>query len=69
MVKKCNAVLKSIESDISSGHDTVLPLRFEGSEIGILENLQDVPSSLKYLVFEYSFDLSRSVALFNTIIN
>jgi len=46
-----------------------IKMDIEGSEIGILENLRAIPSTLKYLVFEYSFDFSRSVGRFNTIIS
>jgi len=48
---------------------TGIKMDIEGSEIGLLENLRDIPSSLKFLVFEYSFDFSRSVGRFHAIIN
>lgn len=60
----------SLSEIISSvpGAITGIKMDIEGSEIGILENLRDIPTSLKYLVFEYSFDFSHSVGRFKTII-
>jgi len=56
-------IISSVPGDI-----TGIKMDIEGSEISILENLRDIPKSLKYLVFEYSFDFSLSVGRFKTII-
>jgi len=60
----------SLSEIISSVHEAITGIKIdiEGSEIGILENLRDILSSLKYLVFEYSFGFSRSLGRFKTII-
>lgn len=47
---------------------TGMKMDIEGAEIGILENLHSIPRSLKYLVFEYSFDFCRSVGRFHAIV-
>jgi len=59
----------SLSEIIRSVHEAITRIKIdiEGSEIGILENLRDIPSSLKYLVFEYSFGFSLSVGRFKTI--
>jgi len=50
-------------------HINGIKMDIEGSEIGILENLRVIPNSLKYLVFEYSFDFARSVGRFHAVIS
>jgi len=47
---------------------TGMKMDIEGAEIGMLENLHGIPKSLKYFVFEYSFDFCRSVGRFQAIV-